>query len=1087
MIRLTQFPRPARWAIHSLWMIGGIGLALYAAGAARGYEQPLPDAAAILYVCLFLVAATLCILRAALVHEERVTWAAFGIGTIFLAASHGYRLLVEAGFDSPTTFSPGDALRLGFYAFTIAGLLASIRARMKNFRPSMCVDGAIGALAIAAVVATVLLQPILDLTSSSAAAAITNIAYPLLHVAIISLVLGVLALSDWQAGRAWLLAAIAFTAQGIAASIYLYHAATGTYAGETLLHAMLPACALVVAWAAWHRPSSVHHSQLTHGWQTPAVFSAFALVGLGLLTYDHWHRINDIAVILAVLTLVTAFVRTATTLSDVRSLVRSRELLERNELILNAAGDGIIGVDHSGTITFANPVAASMVGYDPAELVGRNLHATLHHSRPDGLPYPFEECPVWASLRAGTIHHVDQDTYWRRDGSSFPSEFTVTPVLRQGRVTGAVVVFKDITARLAIDAALGASELRTRQILQTAHDAFVGMDAAGRIIDWNPQAETIFGWSHEEAQGRELAETIVPERLREAHRHGLQRFLATGNSTILGQRLELPALHRDGHEFAVELTISALRAQGRVTFNAFARDISERKAAEELMERQRQQLIQAQSVGGFGSWEWEIATDTVQWSDEQCRIYGIAQQDHPRTMEEVVRTTHPDDRERLGAQVQACLQTGEPFALERRIVHPDGTVRVTNTRAEVVVDEQGTPVRMVGTVQDITERHAAQRAKDEFTSVVSHELRTPLTSIRGSLGLLESGVLGPLPEQGQRMVQIAVQNTDRLVRLINDILDIERIESGHIDMHPATCDAGELIQSAVEAVASVAAEAQVTVTMGASAQRVLLPADADRIIQTLTNLIGNAVKFSPPDSSVHVSCSARAEEVLFQVTDQGRGIPTENLESIFGRFQQVDASDSREKGGTGLGLAICRSIVEQHEGRIWAQSTPGYGSTFSFALPAPIQRHDDVALERVVGGRDEPYKVLIVEDDPDLGSMLTATFQRHGVQTYHAHDGAEAIALSDSVLPDLLVLDLGLPDIDGFEVVAWLRRHEHLCTVPIVIYTARDLDDSDRRRLRLSASTQFLTKGRITPHEFEHRIMDLLEHLTHAGRQKITT
>jgi len=1205
VIDLTQFPRPARWAIRALWALGGIGLAMYAAGAAGGYERPLPDAAAVLYVCLFLVAATLCILRAALVREERVTWAAFGISTIFLAASHGYRLLVETGLESPTTFSPGDALRLGFYAFAIAGLLAAMHARIKNFRPSMCVDGAIGALAIAAVVAAVLLQPILDVAGSSAAATVTNIAYPLIHVAIISLVLGVLALSDWRAGRAWLIVAIAFTVQGSAASIYLYHAATGTYAGETLLHAMLPACALVVALAAWQRPSSIHQAQQTHGWQTPAVISAFALVGLGLLTYEHWHRINDIAVILAVLTLVTAFVRTATTLSDVRSLVRSRELLERNELILHAAGDGIVGVDDGGTITFANPAAAAMVGYDPAELVGRNLHATLHHSRPDGSPYPFEECPVWASLRAGTVHHVDEDTYWRRDGSSFASEFTVTPVLRQEHVTRAVVVFKEITERKAAAAALAASDLRTRQILETAHDAFVGMDAAGLIVDWNPQAETTFGWSREEAQGRQLADTIIPERFREAHRHALQRLLATGKATILNQHLELPALHRDGHEFPVELTISALQAEGYVTFNAFARDISERKAAEELLERQRQQLVEAQSVGGFGSWDWDIAADAVAWSDELFRIYGIEPTDHPRTKEEALRPTHPDDRQRLEGHVQACLQTGEPIDLERRIVQPDGTVVMTHTRGQVVADEQGAPARIIGTVQDITERHAAQRAKDEFTSVVSHELRTPLTSIRGSLGLLESGVLGPLPEQGQRMVQIAVANTDRLVRLINDILDIERIESGQIDMHPASCDAGELIQQAIEAVASVAAEAQVTVTAGA--EPLPLYADADRVIQTLTNLISNAIKFSPPGSRVHVSCTHHDGEVLFQVEDQGRGIPAENLESIFERFQQVNASDSRDKGGTGLGLAICRSIVEQHDGRIWAQSTPGQGSTFSFVLPASAPREDtphvsanpdgptvlvcdddpcvtemvaamlkqhgyrvvavpsgeqalehaiaeppdailldllmpgvsgwetaaalsanaetqdipivilsvlpeaetaapegavvdwvqkpldDVqlfaALEHAVTGREEPFKVLIVEDDADLGSMLTATFRSHGAQTHHAHDGAEAIALSDSILPDLLVLDLDLPDVDGFEVVAWLRRHERLCSVPMVIYTARDLDDRDRRRLRLrlDAGTQFLTKGRITPHDFEHRVMAILKQMTQPDRQKVST
>ncbi|MFN2521588.1 MAG: sensor histidine kinase, partial [Candidatus Limnocylindria bacterium] len=226
---------------------------------------------------------------------------------------------------------------------------------------------------------------------------------------------------------------------------------------------------------------------------------------------------------------------------------------------------------------------------------------------------------------------------------------------------------------------------------------------------------------------------------------------------------------------------------------------------------------------------------------------------------------------------------------------------------ELVHDADGKPLRMVGTGQDITERYELERAKDEFTSVISHELRTPLTSIRGSLGLLESGVLGELPAKGQRMIEIAVQNTDRLVRLINDILDIERINSGEGDIHPQSCDARELIDRACDAVSALADAANVSVVI--EAESVALSADADRIIQTLTNLISNAVKFSPPQSSVRVSCSRRDTEVRFEVSDEGRGIPVEHLESIFGRFAQVDTSDSREKGGTGLGLAICRSIV----------------------------------------------------------------------------------------------------------------------------------------------------------------------------------
>ena len=443
------------------------------------------------------------------------------------------------------------------------------------------------------------------------------------------------------------------------------------------------------------------------------------------------------------------------------------------------------------------------------------------------------------------------------------------------------------------------------------------------------------------------------------------------------------------------------------------------------------------------------------------------------------------------------------------------------------------------------------------------------------------------------MVEIAVENTDRLVRLINDILDIERIDSGQIDLHQEPCDAAELIESAIQAVGQVAAEAQVRLI--ADAQPGALLADPDRVLQTLTNLISNAVKFSPAGGTVRVSSVRCDDEVLFQVSDEGRGIPADKLETIFERFQQVDASDAREKGGTGLGLAICRTIVEQHGGRIWVESELGAGSTFSFVLPAQptngspprdraeggpailvcdddasvvevvgamleqrgyrvipahsgeqaleralaerpdailldllmpgmsgwetaatLAQHpetrdvpililsvlseaeaeapsarvvdwiekpfDEVALfealERAVSPRGEPFKVLIVEDDRDLAAILTAIFERHGIETFRAADGREAIELSQQVLPDLLVLDLGLPEADGFEVVDWLRRHERLSALPMVVYTARELDEADRERLRLGASTEFLTKGRITPQDFEQRVMGLLGRLT---------
>jgi PAS domain S-box-containing protein len=235
-------------------------------------------------------------------------------------------------------------------------------------------------------------------------------------------------------------------------------------------------------------------------------------------------------------------------------------------------------------------------------------------------------------------------------------------------------------------------------------------------------------------------------------------------------------------------------------------------------------------------------------------------------------------------------------------------------------------------IRDVGERKAVERMKDELLSVVSHELRTPLTSIRGALGLLAGGVLGPLPGKGQRMVEIAVSNADRLIRLLNDMLDLERMRAGRTLLDLRSCDMAELVEQAAAEMRGLADRAGVRLVVRPS--RGGVRADPDRIVQVLGNLLSNAIKFSPPEAEVELSAVERGTSVLFSVRDQGRGIPADELERIFQPFLQVDASDARAKGGSGLGLAICRSIAEQHGGRVWAESKVGQGSTFHLELPA---------------------------------------------------------------------------------------------------------------------------------------------------------
>jgi len=516
----------------------------------------------------------------------------------------------------------------------------------------------------------------------------------------------------------------------------------------------------------------------------------------------------------------------------------------------------------------------------------------------------------------------------------------------------------------------------------------------------------------------------------------------------------------------------------------------------------------------------------------------------------------------------------------------DGTSFPVEYSATPLSGEGTAPRGLVVTFHDTTERRAIERLKDEFISTVSHELRTPLTSLRGALGLLSSGMLGAVPEKGQRMLQIAVTNTDRLVRLINDILDLERIESGKIELARTTATAQDLMTEAVEGVQSMADAAGVEIV--SNPIEASLWVDRDRILQTLTNLLSNAIKFSPPETTITLSGTLVGGTFTFRVADQGRGVPADKQELIFDRFKQVDASDSRDKGGSGLGLAISRSIVNAHGGRIWAESVGGSGSVFQFTVPpretspveevccaprrllvceeepsdlapmaALLESHgyhvnlvtaaelsaragetqpDTILLDLATNdghGSDlvaalksnastreipivvatafpelcegfaaaitswvrKPFDtealidaiatacaastptILIVEDDPDLARVMIASLEARGIRILHAATGGEALEAVRNGEPNLIVLDLVLPDTDGFAVVDCLRSDATLLTIPLLIYSAREVGTAEQARLKLGP-TEFMTKSRGTLKDFEAHVIRLLDRVT---------
>ncbi|RYY22551.1 MAG: response regulator [Sphingomonadales bacterium] len=330
---------------------------------------------------------------------------------------------------------------------------------------------------------------------------------------------------------------------------------------------------------------------------------------------------------------------------------------------------------------------------------------------------------------------------------------------------------------------------------------------------------------------------------------------------------------------------------------------------------------------------------------------------------------------------------------------------------------------VVAVVRDITERRRVAEMKDAFVSTVSHELRTPLTSIAGSLGLLAGGAGGELPDKAARLIGIAHSNSQRLVRLINDILDVEKLESGKLILAMSPLDLGEIAARSIDGVQGYADQLGVSLSLGES-DPAPVRGDADRLIQVVTNLLSNAAKFSPAGGEVAVTVNPEARIARLSVTDHGPGIPEAFRSRIFGKFAQADSTDTRAKGGTGLGLAIAREIAERHGGRLWFESAEGDGATFHLDLPLDLPEQ---ASSRGVG------RILICEDDPDAARILAEMVAQEGYDADVAATAREALTMARAGRYALGLVDLHLPDADGVSLIRALKAGEDTRTMPVIV------------------------------------------------------
>jgi PAS domain S-box-containing protein len=449
------------------------------------------------------------------------------------------------------------------------------------------------------------------------------------------------------------------------------------------------------------------------------------------------------------------------------------------------------------------------------------------------------------------------------------------------------------------------------------------MTPDGTIITWNRAAERLYGYTISEATGAPI-DIIVPPDCRAEYRTVVERVIATQS----GEDFETARIAKDGRRIDVLVIVSAIKSAAGdiVGIVNITRDISGRKAAEEKFRL----AVEACPNGMMMS----DATGTiVMVNSEVEQLFGYAREELiGRSVDDLVperlRRQHRRHRDSYARQPEQHRMNG---IRDVTCLRKDGTEFPAEIGLNPIQTRDG--LMVLSAIVDISERKRLDRLKDEFVSMVSHELRTPLTAIAGSLGLLTGNAAGRLPEAAVRLLTIAYNNSQRLVRLINDILDLEKIEAGQVAFHLTHLDLRTLIEQAIEANRAFADGFRVQIRFDAESPNATVLGDFDRLTQVLTNLLSNAVKYSPADGEVEVAIACHGDGLRVTVRDHGSGIPEEFKARIFEKFAQADSAEARQKGGTGLGLSIVKELVHQHGGKVGFDAAPDGGTIFYFDLP----------------------------------------------------------------------------------------------------------------------------------------------------------
>jgi PAS domain S-box-containing protein len=721
--------------------------------------------------------------------------------------------------------------------------------------------------------------------------------------------------------------------------------------------------------------------------------------------------------------------------------------------LVSFAEDAIISKDLNGIVISWNGGAEKLLGYTAAEMIGKSVARLIPPDRTDEQPQILE------GIRRGErIDHYETQRI-RKDGQLVNVSLSVSPIRdRMGRIIGASKIVRDLSER---DRLLKAErdQLFLASIVSSADDAIISKDLNGIVTSWNSAAERIFGYSAAEMIGQPILRLIPADHANEEPQI-LERIRR-------GERIdhyETQRRRKDGSLVDISLSISPIRDRlGHIVgASKIARDITERKRWE------RAEIAQSFLGALVESADDAIISKTLDgvvtsWNHAAEKLYGYtADEIIGKPMSMLIPADHADEE----PQMMDRIRRGERIHhYETQRVRKDGRVLDIALTVSPIKDSLGRVFGVSKIARDITDRkrgeirernalreaqeakqaaEEANRAKDEFLATVSHELRTPMTAILGWTRMLLSGQLNQ--ETHHRAIETIDRNAKAQAQLIEDLLDVSRIVSGKLRIDFKVVELPAVIAAAVEAVRPMAEAKRIQIQTVLSAGTDPILGDSQRLQQVIWNLLSNAIRFTPADGLVRVELQRIESQIQLQVIDNGMGIKPEFLPHIFDRFTQADSSITRNYGGLGMGLSIVKSLVEFHGGVVSATSPgEGLGAVFTVKLPVSAVRHDSAHqsglqipwLQTGLEDRHElvGMKILVVDDEADACELLRFIFNECGAIVESATNATQALQLFDNWKPDILVSDIGMPEIDGYDLIRSVRNERH-SRIPAVALTA---------------------------------------------------